>query len=303
MNGIGFFPGPQGLLPGASLNFSEGFVRKLPPVQYLLTRELTASFSVEQTYAQEQRLKETGRWVLPNGGREFTMRIPHSDNPGHIRESAPMDGLPPDKEYVLADRVEDFMDIDVRFATDDDGTIHPGYRAFQLTRRRYKNLPTALKLEALASEDNEGVVTWWEKSDWYSLMRHRFLNENELHLASHHYATLVISLLDRNVDKVESPSRIRSNKLTKAGLNTQQPDDDGVQHITLYCPGRISNAAGDGTHASPRMHYRAEHVKMQPHGPRHTLRKPITIAATWVNANDLDPSELGTPIRHIKLAR
>ena len=49
------------------------------------------------------------------------------------------------------------------------------------------------------------------------------------------------------------------------------------------------------------MHYRAEHTKMQPHGPGNKLRKEITVVSTWINAADVDTAELGTPIKRYNL--
>jgi hypothetical protein len=59
----------------------------------------------------------------------------------------------------------------------------------------------------------------------------------------------------------------------------------------MYCPRRISAADHGGTHASPRMHYRAEHLRQQAHGPNRALRKEIVIEAQWINAVEEPPSE------------
>lgn len=290
-------------LPGGALVFHEGggHIRRLPRTRYTIAPELVAGFSHEQVYAQECRLKETGRWIIPNGGAEFTLRIadkkdePEEKNPG-------LSPLLPGQECLLASRRNGFMDLDVIHVTDPDGTVHPEYKAFQIVRRQYRGLTADLKSDILAHDTNSGIL-WWEKGDWLCLMRHRVLSSEELNLASHHYAMLVISLLDRVVNKVETTShRAKSKKLARAGLNRQQPADDGIQRITLYCPGHFTRAdGGSGQGAPKRMHYRAEHVKMQPHGPRNTLRKQITVEAVWVNAEGLDAATLGTPIRHIKL--
>jgi hypothetical protein len=72
--------------------------------------------------------------------------------------------------------------------------------------------------------------------------------------------------------------------------------------ITLYCPRRVSTANHGGTHASPKMHFRAEHTRQQPYGPRKSPSyREIVIEGTWINAADVDVSELGTPIKLYKL--
>jgi hypothetical protein len=295
--------------PQDRLVFPEGRVRRLPRTRYTLTRELIAGYSQEQVFAQEQRLKATGRWIIPSSWRsapegEFTLRIEGATgNDDDEEPEQPDREPPPGMEYLLADRVRHFMELDVIHVTDPDGSVHPEYKAFSTSRRHYPGLTPQLKLAILADEVNKGIC-WWEKGDWYVNMQHRHLDPDELHLSSHFYAMLVISLLDRVVNKVETTSRrLKSKKLTRAGLNNSQPDEDGIQRITLYCPGHFSRSDGEhaGTGTPKRMHYRAEHVKMQAHGPRYSLRKQITVAAVWVNAEDVDPSELGTPIRHIKL--
>jgi hypothetical protein len=50
------------------------------------------------------------------------------------------------------------------------------------------------------------------------------------------------------------------------------------------------------------MHYRAEHLRNQPYGPRsNPTYREIVIEAQWINAADVDPSELGTPNRIVRL--
>ena len=50
------------------------------------------------------------------------------------------------------------------------------------------------------------------------------------------------------------------------------------------------------------MHFRAEHTRQQPYGPRKSPSyRQIVIEGTWINAADVDVSELGTPIKLYKL--
>lgn len=105
---------------------------------------------------------------------------------------------------------------------------------------------------------------------------------------------LVILLHDRSVDKVE----VEGAKRHKLGIGSKKRIGvPKVREITLYVPRRIySEGSKGGTHASPRAHYRAEHTRMQPYGPRGSGQyREITIAAMWVNA---EPDEFtGTRIK------
>jgi hypothetical protein len=80
-------------------------------------------------------------------------------------------------------------------------------------------------------------------------------------LNQHVIDVLIVILQDRNVNRVESEPRPPSKKWKRSGFYHSAQD---VTETTLYCPRRISTADHGGTHASPRMHYRAEHTKMQP---------------------------------------
>jgi hypothetical protein len=135
--------------------------------------------------------------------------------------------------------------------------------------------------------------TWWERGGWLC-DQVDYVPSDELvpdaELARRALELLVVILHDRNTLKVEAQRRSRSNKLKRLGLDKQQPAD--LQEITLYCPRHFSTADGEGTHARPRMHYRAEHTRQQAHGPRSSLRKEIVIAAQWINAADVHPVEL-----------
>jgi hypothetical protein len=144
---------------------------------------------------------------------------------------------------------------------------------------------------------------WWERDGWicdqvdYASIICGSPDEYHARCA---LELLVVILHDRNTLKVEARPRLRSNHLKRFGLNKQQPE--GVQEITLYCPSHFSTADGDGTHARPRMHYRAEHLRNQPYGPRsNPTYREIVIEAQWINAADVDPSELGTPNRIVRL--
>src|ERR1019366_787940 len=103
----------------------------------------------------------------------------------------------------------------------------------------------------------------------------------------------------RTAHKVEiEPSTRPKLKLKFLQRRPEIPDAENFREIVLTIPRRVYTGEHGGTHASPRMHYRAEHVRQQPYGPRSApLYREIVIEGTWINASDIDPADLGTPIR------
>jgi hypothetical protein len=260
-----------------------------PSVRYYITDELWNSFTKEQVNAQMARLKETGRWHLPNGGGEYTMRISWGTGEGDND----------DPRAVIAAQAHSFLDLDMR-----------GNKVVRIThvvRRQFPGLSPAQKQEYLGydPELNPTVynvasrTSWWEQGGWlcdrtefvgYALSECTKYAQNVL-------AVLIIILQDRSVHRVEVKPREPSKKWKRLGLASPS----NAREITMYCPRRVNTGKHGGAHASPRMHYRAEHTKMQPHGPGNKLRKEITVAATWINAADVDAAELGTPIKRYNL--
>jgi hypothetical protein len=110
---------------------------------------------------------------------------------------------------------------------------------------------------------------------------------------------LACLLYDRSVHRVESEPRNQPHRYKALlGSSAQQR----VQQITMYVPRRVSTADHGGTHASPKMHFRAEHLRNQPYGPRKSpMYREIVIEGKWINAADIDPSEFGTPQRTVVL--
>jgi hypothetical protein len=94
---------------------------------------------------------------------------------------------------------------------------------------------------------------------------------------------LMILLHDRCVQKVEVHPRV--SKLAKLGIGKKRRDPapvDTTREIALYVPRRIHTANHGGTHASPRMHFRAAHTRKQPYGPKdNPSYKDIRIESTW----------------------
>jgi len=260
-----------------------------PAVRYYIADELWNSFTKEQVNAQIARLKATGRWHLPNGGGEYTIRVSWG-----IGEQ---DGGNPNA--VFAAQAHSFLDFDMR-----------GNKVVRIThvvRRQHPGLSPAHKQEYLGYDPElsptvynvASRTAWWEQGGWlcdrtefvgYALSACTKFAQNVL-------AVLIIILQDRSVHRVEVKPREPSKKWKRLGLASPS----NAREITMYCPRRVYTGKHGGTHASPRMHYRAEHTKMQPHGPGNKLRKEITVAATWINAADVDAAELGTPIKRYNL--
>jgi hypothetical protein len=277
--------------------------RTEPKVLYYITRELASAYSKEQLALQVERLKATGRWHPPSG--DFTIRtnMPGDAHVIHLDDDRP---LPDGCTVFDPTERQSFCD----YVMDGETFV----RAVHLERGRYPGLTPRTKQGLLKGSCGPGNQPWpfydystrrmwWERDGWicdqvdYASIICGSPDEYHARCA---LELLVVILHDRNTLKVETRPPLRSNHLKRFGLNKQQPE--GVQEITLYCPGHFSTADGDGTHARPRMRYRAEHLRNQPYGPRNNpTYREIVIEAQWINAADVDPSELGTPNRIVKL--
>jgi hypothetical protein len=112
---------------------------------------------------------------------------------------------------------------------------------------------------------------------------------------------VVILLQDRTANKIV----IAPSKRPKLNLKVFQrpfkiPNNENAREILLTISRRVyprtSGKVGKA-HGPHRMHYRAEHVRQQPYGPRSAPSyREIVIAGTWINASDVSPAERGTPI-------
>jgi hypothetical protein len=268
-----------------------------PPVRYFITPELRDSFSEEQIKLQTQRLMESGRWHLPNNGGAFTMRIALEGSFEYT------DRAPEDAVALNAALIQTLID----FEMDGDKVL----RITHLVRRQYPGLSADQKQEILGHPivkrepqcyREATLIAWWERGSWLC-ERGEVIGATLSDLAKRAPAILdmlVIILQDRSVHRIDVEPREPSAKWKRLGLAKDRPDLH-VQDVTLYCPRRVYTGEQGGTHASPRMHYRAEHLRMQPYGEGRKFRKEVTIAAQWINAADVDPAEFDTPIRHVKL--
>jgi hypothetical protein len=261
-------------------------------VRYHITDELWDTFTEEQVAKQATRLRETGRYHLPNGGK-FTIRISYDAIANYVGQNW-------DRGKDDRAPFQSFFNYDVR------GSDPP--HITQVLRHHYPNLSVAKRQEFLGypfPTDNpvylaETNVAWWE-NDWIC-DRVELRPGDDLSalisIAPTLIDVLVILLQDARTHKVEIEP-CRPSKLHKLGIGKRRPDvGDSTPEIVLHILRRIYTGEWGGTHASPRLHYRAEHIRQQAIGSRGEGRhKEIVIEGTWVNATDVDPTELGTPIK------
>jgi hypothetical protein len=260
------------------------------PVRYYLDTDLFLSIEPDQIEAQKARMMETGRWRLPNNGGRYTIRIDYYSLPKFAR----MPERVPDWEQARSEeegRSQRFLDFDM----DGDKLVE----TTEVVRRhkpgasldeRQWYIDHAVIEPTVTGHFNEDTLSiWWEKDSWLCARVNHVSDAGMPTLADDLLDVLVIVLQDRSVHVVESEPRPPSKKWKRSGLYSPEQD---VAEIAMYCPRRISIADHGGTHASPRMHYRAEHLRQQAHGPNRSFRKEIVIEAQWINAADVDPSEL-----------
>lgn len=262
---------------------------------------------------------ETGRWFPPSG--RYTLRLPFStlfekaDVPTGSAEEALQQQLEnalesgeiasiEEADGWTADNIETFVD-----AVISDGKLithhhsirrqFPGKSVFQ------KQMILRSGIKAPPSKRYYGLREWWERGGWlcerWNVWTEGHPDSAKLHTFIEQQAVDVLTIIlhDRSVCRVDIEPKADAPNWPLLRLTDERPAIP--TEITLHCPRRVYTGDNGGTHASPRAHYRAEHLRQQAHGPGRSLRKEIVIAAQWINAADIDPSELGTPIRHYKL--
>ena len=249
-----------------------------PSIRYHITDDLWASFTVEQVNKQIDRLISTGRYRLPNNGA-YTVRLACGTlygNPG-----------------MNEDDWQEFDDFDFQ------GAECVAARA-TLRRRANPNISLERRHEILKAQEakypNQGPY-WWE-GNFVCNQSHVTIDKETLALMPLVAKVLIVMLHDRMTHKVEvEPSK--PSKLHKLGIGKKRPDvPDDAAEIMLTIPRRAYTGDHGGTHASPRTHYRAEHVRQQPTGSRaNPVYKEIVIEGGWINKGDFDPGEPLTPIR------
>jgi hypothetical protein len=272
------------------------------PVRYAIDDELWESFTVEQVNKQIGLLRETGRFRPPNNGDPFVVRVSQYALMGDPASIAQRDILVK-QGHPNVSRIEDaqcFYD----FSFDGDTLT-----TTVVTRHR---LPGSLNWKMQRREDYERAVAktlwkeaviriWWEKD--YGCTRCQVpQDECEEHseIAWMAANVVVILLQDRTANKIEiEPKRSKTLNLNFIKRRPKLPGSENAHEIVLTIPRRVySKTSGNGkAHASPRLHYRAEHVRRQPYGPRSAPSyRETVIPGQWINADDISPAERGTPI-------
>jgi hypothetical protein len=269
-----------------------------PDVRYFITPELEDSFSEEQIEKQRDLMIKTGRWLLPNDGdfalRIFNYRRTEFDLEEH--EGPPRPGY----QYVAFAFREAFVDLHYK-----DGKI---VSVDHTERRQYPNLARNVKLAMLETEqpeswpdiyDYRSRVFWWERGGWFC-NRKRVLDSVAVRVDDDSVLAMsVIALQSRFISKIATSARDTDGE----GLGLDKNMPEGVKTVTLYCPGRVSSGNGNGeARGAQPMNLRSGHGKLQPYGPRHSLRKEIYVEGYWVNAEDVAPEDRGTPVRRFQLA-
>lgn len=272
-------------------------------MRFFLPRDLVCGFSIEQLDTQIARMKSSGRYILPNNGGEYILRVGGSDMKKTGRDigtNNPLGRIPAKcvgfTDFLMhgAEEMSQWVSYRIQW---------PGIS----TDNKLRLLAWAREIEFENEKaERSGKRDWWfEAGSWLCSTFKTFdgpLKPKVMRsFAPDLRDILIVCLQDRAVPKEGTEYLPPSKKWLASGLCAPQYE---AHEITLRCPGAHRSVPQGGSHASPRMHYRAEHPREQPHGPGHTLRKTITIDAQWINARDIDPSELGTPIsQNYKLVR
>jgi hypothetical protein len=274
-------------------------------VRYHITDDLWNSFSVEQVRKQYTRLKETGRFEWPNPGMHVTVRVSYYALVGgtQIADELAQGGIP-----VLPNGHNTQTFYDFHFQVDNDRVT---FDITQHIRLRRAGVPLDRTQEALV-QHADAICAWdksrlpfdvilkkWRDRDWLCFDVKPTDEEkaewDRCGVLSQAHIMLAILLHDRATNKVLVQPRPPS-KLYRLGIGKKRPPMlDETPEIVLHIPRRVYTGKHGGTHLPPRMHYRAEHVRQQPYGPRDaSLRKEVVIEGTWVN---FDPAQAGTPIK------
>jgi hypothetical protein len=261
-------------------------------------------FTVEEVKKQINRLCATGRFRAPNNGDPFVVRLSQLAIMGGSSEGiAERDQMTKDG-HPLVSKPQDRQCF-YEFGFDGDTVT-----ATTMVRRRRLG---SLNWTTQQREEHDRVVAeklrdyhveriWWERE--FVCVRGQLPSAEyeELGEIGRIAANVVVILLqDRTANKIEVQPRTRPKlKLNFLQRRPQTPHDESAREILLTIPRRVYKATsrqGGNGHAHKRMHYRAEHVRQQPYGPRSAPSyREIVIAGTWINATDISPADRGTPI-------
>jgi hypothetical protein len=267
-------------------------------VRYTIDDELWESFTVEEVNKQINRLCATGRFRAPNNGDPFVVRLSLyailGGNEACIVEC----------DKLMSQNGEGHCFYEFSF---DDGnlTITAVVRWRRLgslnwTMQQREEYESAVVQAIMRDYHVERI--WWERDFVcvrYQLPSAEYDAFGEIGCMAAN--VVVILLQDRTANKIEVQPRTRPKlKLNFLQRRPPAPNDENARDIILTIPRRVYKGAsrqGGNGHAHKRMHYRAEHVRQQPYGPRSAPSyREIVIAGTWINATDIPPAERGTPI-------
>lgn len=295
------------------------------PIRFQIDTDLFKQYLPEEVEEDKALLIAEGRWHLPNEGGRYTLRFAYGDVPEAF-------GFPDDhtKNWLGTDVVtrkfgpgnggkgslKDNADVEmfIDFDMEGDKLI----RATDVLRRkvREKFLTYGRKAEVIADPERFGIRAsgtangyiydsssiWWEKNDWVCQRckyddRPPAIGEdaNLAHplIAAALRDVLVLSLMDRNTVKADPPRYDRNRPMQRPGPYSPEQE---VREVVIYCPGRISNADGSTSHASPKMHRRRGHPRTIHRGT--DKQRTMYIEAVWINAGEMDTSNLPEPPRN-----
>ena len=286
-------------------------------VRYAIDDELWESFTVEQVTKQIGRLRETGRFRAPNNGGPFVVRVSHYALMGDLDVSNHTDQLLEISPAIVSSRDRDLLDKQgprtipntqnsqrfYDFSFDGDTltiTLLSRLRLLGSLNWTTQQRQDYERAAAEALRDATIDRIWWER-DYVCIRCQIPQAECGREIAEMAANVVVILLQDRTANKIEiEPSRRSKLNLKFLQRRPQIPNDENAREIFLTIPRRVytkTSGKGGKSHAPPRMHYRAEHVRQQPYGPRSAPSyREIVIAGTWINASDVSPAERGTPI-------
>ncbi len=271
--------------------------------RYYITPELWSTFTVEQIKKQITCLRDTSR--LPQLPPDITIRLAVDsviDTVGGPPDPAsePQANKGNSKQIFLDYHFQDYHFI----FTTRVCTWTRKYAHVRLQDRKWFCEGAAAHPENAKMQNERGeryLASWFDHNTFCIRETLNSYQPMNFEVAAQALMVLMIVLQDRTVHKIEIEPRAPQSRIAKKLAERRGPMDP-TPEITLHVPARIYTGEHGGTHASPRLHYRAEHIRQQAVGPRGLgQHKEIVIAGAWINAADVDPKDLGTPLRKYKL--
>jgi hypothetical protein len=311
---------------------------QLPAVRrpvFEIDRDLWLTFTRDEVEKQIRLMYEQGLMEWPNNGEPFTIRIAADTLLAGMQQEGvevTIMGEPwmgSDKDQWSKKEIADAEALatgyyDFHFDPKGDLNYLPVEDIFPLAsvsffvKLKHHRQVALDDTEYMLDSDEEFVRTTMSKTPMELLERwrdgnsfsfsFRDLEEMDALHQDPSFAPLAVFVLcillhDRRVHKVSIESTV--SKLHRYGIGKKRPQSPETV-LVLHIPDRVYHGTGEGTHARPRMHFRAAHKRMQPYGPRSNPEyREIMIDAMWINRADVAPEDLGTPImpRRYKVTR